>query len=117
MEKYINQLSETVQFYFGKRGIKEVVDFKYNVPGAGRLLVELHTKELLRYEDLSFIEKLVFALMPIGIMYEFVNVAVSPTNQEQKIIPDGFEMTYSVPPLTENEPTDTMLPGRKKKNK
>lgn len=114
-EKYKNQLTETVQFYFNRRGLNETAEFNYKVPGAGRLIVELHTKELLCYVDLAFIEKLVFALMPIGIMYELVNLVGdhdTPDLQVKQLQHDQAREFTNI-----NTSTDVTMPSSKKNRK
>ena len=92
------KLTENIQHHFDRNGITEKAEVTIQEPQAGKLIVQIHTIELLQYSTLQAIEYIIWALAPIGLSYELLNIAKSPTNREQKLVPDGIEYKISMPP-------------------
>lgn len=84
-------LTDTVQFYFDRRGIDEEIQFQFHERETGRIMVELHTASLVGYKNIVFIEKLVWALMPSGANYELVNVVKNVQGDTEVEIKETIE--------------------------
>lgn len=105
------QITENVQRLFDHIGINEKVGVDIEVGGSGRLTIRVHTTDLITYEILCTIEHIVWMLTPPGIMHEVINVATTPTDRNQKLLPDGIEFNISVAPDQEPDKIEPK-PGR-----
>ena len=124
MEKNIfKRLTSTTQAYFDRKGIKETAKYELKGPVFGRVEIVLHTTQVLTIQDLLIIEGLVFALMPVGVMFEFHNkVTLVPIVEAGTITATiNFTATENQAELKENnfERVDTfsnsVVPDKKKR--
>jgi hypothetical protein len=109
----VNQLTETIQAYYDRNGINEKADVVVNEVNPGALKIEVHTNKLLTYIHLVHVSSIVWALMPMGVTHEVINVVLDVQHKEQKITTDGFEMKNVVEPANAlpDPSTSVTMPG------
>lgn len=92
----LEQITETVQAFYDRTGIKETAKITVEKQGLITFVYTVHTTELLSYDSLISITQLFYLLMPVGAMHEVINVA---TDRKAKLIPNGISVEMSVNPM------------------
>jgi|SRR3954464_360631 hypothetical protein len=92
----VNQIIETIQAYYDRHGIEEKAEVDVKEAKGMPIVIEVNTKKLLTYDHMVRISNILWMLMPIGVMHEFVNVVLDTNLKEQKISDGGesYQLDY-----------------------
>jgi hypothetical protein len=110
MGRIQSQVNDAIKLYLSKNGINNVqVDI--SEPVSGRVTVTIATDTLLDTEAMQAANAIVWSLLPIGLMFEVVNVVKSPGENQALPVPEPAKQREFI---NINTSDDVTMPVSKK---